>query len=67
MLVWCGVIAGVIGWDLFSFAVQSPSFPTLSTLVGHLTRHPIGRGILFALWLVVGAYAVAGWRAAARR
>ena len=52
--MWCGVIAGVIGWDLFSFVVQSSSFPTLSTLVGHVTRYPFGRGILFALWLVVG-------------
>ncbi len=63
VLVWCAVASGVIGWDLFSFAIQSASYPTLSTLVGHVTRYPVGRGLLFGLWLVVGAYAVAGWRA----
>ncbi len=67
VLVWCAVVAGVIGWDLFSFVVQSPSFPTLSTLIGHVTRHPVGRGILFALWLVLGVYAVSGSRAGSRR
>jgi hypothetical protein len=63
VLVWCTLVIGVIGWDLSSFVLQSPSFPTLSTLVGHITRHPLGRGLLFAGWLVVGAYLVAGWRA----
>jgi len=67
LLVWCLLIAGVIGWDLFSFLVQSPSFPTLSTLIGHVSRHPIGRGLLFGSWLVVGVYAVAGCRSAPRR
>jgi hypothetical protein len=67
VLVWCAVVAGVVGWDLFSFLVQSASFPTLSTLVGHITRFPVGRGILFALWLVVGVCAVAGSRAGSRR
>jgi hypothetical protein len=67
LLAWCAVASGVIGWDLFSFAIQSASYPTLSTLVGHVTRYPVGRGLLFGLWLVVGAYAVAGWRAPSRR
>jgi len=62
-LVWAVLIAGVIGWDLFSFVVQSPSFPTLSILIGHVTRYRIGRGLVFALWLVAGSYLVAGWRA----
>jgi hypothetical protein len=67
LLVWCTLVAGVIGWDLLSFVVQSPSFPTLSTLVGHITRYPLGRGLLFAVWLLVGAYAAVGWRAETRR
>ncbi len=67
LLVWWILIAGVIGWDLVSFVVQSPSFPTLSTLVGHITRYPLGRGLLFAAWLLLGAYAAAGWRSQGRR
>jgi hypothetical protein len=62
-VTWGVLIVGVIGWDFFSFVVQSSSFPTLSTIVGHLTHYRIGRGLLFALWLVAGAYLVAGWRA----
>ncbi len=67
LVVWGALITGVVGWDLFSFLVQSSSFPTLSTLVGHITHHPLGRGLLFATWLLVGAYAVVGWRVATRR
>jgi hypothetical protein len=62
-LVWSVLIAGVIGWDLFSFVVQSASFPTLSILIGHVTHYRVGRGLVFALWLVAGSYLVAGWRA----
>jgi RsiW-degrading membrane proteinase PrsW (M82 family) len=62
-LIWGLLIVGVIGWDLFSFVVQSSSFPTLSNFVGHVIRYRIGRGLLFAFWLVAGSYLVAGWRA----
>jgi hypothetical protein len=62
-LIWSVLIGAVIGWDLFSFVVQSSSFPTLSILIGHVTRYRIGRGLVFALWLVAGSYLVAGWRA----
>jgi type IV secretory pathway TrbD component len=67
ILVWSVLIVGVIGWDLLSFALQSPSFPTLSTLVGHVSRYPVGRGLLFAGWLAVGWYVAAGCRAGSRR
>lgn len=67
IVVWSVLIVGVIGWDLLSFALQSPSFPTLSTLVGHVSRYPVGRGLLFAAWLAVGWCVVAGCRAGSRR
>ena len=67
MLLWSVLTMGVIGWDLLSFAVQSPSFPTLSTLVGHLSRYPVGRGSLFAAWLAVGTCVVAAYRTGSRR
>ena len=61
-LVWTVVIAGVVGWDLVSFIYQSPALPTLSYFIGHVTRYRVGRGLFFALWLVVGVFLVSGWR-----
>jgi hypothetical protein len=62
VVTWTVLIAGVIGWDLASFIVQSHRLPTLSDLIGHITRYPAGRGLLFAVWLVIGAYLVSAWR-----
>jgi len=67
IVVWFIVISGVVGWDLVSFIVQSHTLPTLSYFIGHVTRYRIGRGVVFALWLGVGAYIVAGYRAEAPR
>jgi hypothetical protein len=61
-LVWTVVLAGVVGWDLISFIYQSPELPTLSYFIGHVTRYRVGRGLFFALWLVVGAFLVSGCR-----
>jgi len=57
-ICWTVLIGGVVGWDLASFLIQSHAFPTLSYFIGHVTRDPLGRGLLFALWLGVGAYLV---------
>jgi hypothetical protein len=65
--IWTFLLLAVVAWDLVSFAVQSHSFPTLSYFVGHVTRYPIGRGALFALWLLAGAGIAVGWRAASGR
>jgi hypothetical protein len=54
-LVWTVLVIGVVGWDLVSFIFQSHALPTLSYFIGHVTRYPLGRGLLFALWLGVGA------------
>jgi hypothetical protein len=61
-ICWTVLIGGVVGWDLTSFVVQSHTFPTLSYFIGHVTRYPLGRGLLFALWLGVGAYLVSARR-----
>jgi hypothetical protein len=61
-LVWTVLIVGVVGWDLVSFLFQSHDLPTLSYFIGHVTRYPLGRGLLFALWLGIGAYLVSAQR-----
>ena len=55
-LVWTALIVGVVVWDLVSFVFQSHALPTLSYFIGHVTRYPLGRGLLFAAWLGIGAY-----------
>ena len=65
--VWSVLIVGVVGWDLVSFLFQSHALPTLSYFIGHVTRHAPGRGLLFALWLGVGAYLASGRREESRR
>jgi hypothetical protein len=61
-LVWAVLIAGVVAWDLVSFVFQSHDLPTLSYFIGHVTRYAAGRGLLFAVWLGVGAYLVSARR-----
>jgi len=65
--VWAVLIGGVVAWDLVSFVLQSHALPTLSYFIGHVTRYAVGRGLLFAAWLGVGAYLVSAWRAVRRR
>ncbi len=55
-LVWTALIVGVVVWDLVSFVFQTHALPTLSYFIGHVTRYPLGRGLLFAAWLGIGAY-----------
>ena len=62
-LVWAVLIGGVVAWDLVSFVLQSHALPTLSYFIGHVTRYAVGRGLLFAAWLGVGAYLVSARRA----
>jgi hypothetical protein len=65
--VWTVLILAAVGWDLVSFAAQAHAYPTLSYFIGRVTRYPVGRGLLFGLWLALGAYLAAGRRAGARR
>jgi hypothetical protein len=62
-LVWALLIGGVVAWDLVSFIFASHDLPTLSYFIGHVTRYAVGRGLLFAVWLGVGAYLVSARRA----
>lgn len=62
-LVWAVLIGGVVTWDLVSFVVQSRDLPTLSYFIGYVTRYAVGRGLLFAVWLGIGAYLVSARRA----
>jgi hypothetical protein len=64
---WAVLIAGLAGWDAVSFVFQSAKLPTLSYYIGHVTRYPLGRGLLFALWLAAGVYLVSARRAAKPR
>ncbi len=56
---WVVLGAATVGWDLNSFLHQAHDLPTLSSLIGHVTGVPAGRGLLFAAWLVLGASVVA--------
>jgi hypothetical protein len=62
-LVWAVLIGAVVAWDLVSFVFQSHDLPTLSYFIGHVTRDAVGRGLLFAAWLGVGAYLASARRA----
>lgn len=55
---WIVLGVATVGWDLNSFLHQAHDLPTLSSLVGHVTGVPAGRGLLFAMWLVLGAAVV---------
>jgi hypothetical protein len=66
-LVWAVLIGGVVAWDLVSFVFQSHDLPTLSYFIGHVTRYAVGRGLLFAVWLGVGAYLVSARRTERRQ
>ena len=62
VVVWVVLILAVIGWDLNSFVHQSHYLPTLSRLIGNVTRFEWGRGLVFAVWVGIGAYVAFGWR-----
>jgi hypothetical protein len=65
VIVWTVLVVAVVGWDLVNFIVQSHALPTLSYFIGRVSRYRAGRGLLFAVWLVIGACLVAGGRAKA--
>jgi hypothetical protein len=66
-IVWTLLTVGVVGWDLLSFLFQARNLPTLSYFIGHVTRYPVGRGILFALWLGIGVYLASARRVERRQ
>jgi tellurite resistance protein TehA-like permease len=58
--IWLLLFLAVFGWDLNSFLRQQADLPTLSRIVGDVTRHYAGRAILVVAWLAGGWYLVAG-------
>jgi hypothetical protein len=67
VVVWTALLVAAVGWDLVSFVAQAHAYPTLSYFIGRVTRYPVGRGLVFALWLSLGGYLAAGRRAGTRR
>ncbi len=58
--IWLLLFLAAFGWDLNSFLRQQADLPTLSRIVGNVTKHYAGRVILVAAWLAGGWYLVAG-------
>jgi hypothetical protein len=67
MAVWLFLLTAIVAWDLVSFIAQTHALPTLSYYIGQVTRHEVGGGALFGVWIAEGAYLALGWRAAAQR
>jgi hypothetical protein len=62
ILVWIAFLSAICVWDLIGLLSASPNFPTFSRLVGDLTKYPIGRMLVFALWLIMGGYLILAGR-----
>lgn len=60
---WAVLAAAVLGWDLASLELGSSRDPTLSSLIGHLSRHVAGRAALSLAWLALGVALALGGRA----
>ena len=56
---WAALIAAVAAWELICWA-GSPrrDHPTLSYFVDLVTTHPLGRVLVFVIWLAIGWLAV---------
>lgn len=52
----------VAGYDLASFLARSPELPTLSRLIGGVTRYYAGRAVAIGLWLGLGGWIALGGR-----
>ena len=60
--VWVVLLTAFVAWDLFSFLSQSHDLPTMSYLIGRVTRSSLGRSAVFLAWLGIGSYLALGWR-----
>jgi hypothetical protein len=58
--IWLLLFLAVFGWDLNSFLRQQVDLPTLSRIVGNVTKRYGGRTVLVAAWLAGGWYLAAG-------
>jgi hypothetical protein len=61
-LVWAVLIGAVFAWEGLALSHLSGSVPTLSDAFRAIMRYPLGRWVLFAVWLWVGWHVfVRGW------
>jgi hypothetical protein len=60
--LWALLLAATVGWDAYGFSHQSNRLPTLSRVVGGITRYPLGRASVFLVWLALGAVLAFGER-----
>lgn len=54
VLIWVVLVLAVAGWDFHSFLLEEHSLPTLSYLIGRISRFTLGRSVLVAIWLALG-------------
>jgi hypothetical protein len=60
-LIWAVLFGALFAWEGLALA-NVPGFPTLSDAFRQVMRYPIGRWILFALWLWAGwHFFIRGW------
>jgi hypothetical protein len=56
---WFGAIAVATGWELYClFSLPRSSHPTISSMLDAVDGSHLGRGVAFAVWLVLGWYVV---------
>jgi hypothetical protein len=61
-LIWALLFGALFAWEGIGLAHEGDGFPTLSDAFRAIMRYPIGRWILFALWLWFGWHLfVRGW------
>jgi hypothetical protein len=54
-IAWCAAAGAVVAFELFAlFSLPRRTHPTISSYIGSVTTHDPGKGLLFALWLLIG-------------
>jgi len=62
-LIWAVFMAGLFAWEGFSLSRSHDRWPTFSDTVHAVTRHAVGRWVMFAVWLWLGwHFFVRGWK-----
>lgn len=61
-VVWALLFGALFGWEALGLVRPEAGFPTLSDAFRAVMRYPVGRWVLFAVWLWFGWHAfVRGW------
>ena len=51
---WALIAAAALAWEWIGLRARGDEWPTVSDLVRWAMRSPVGRWVLFALWLWLG-------------